>query len=163
MCRNWWIYNRSYDTYVHPQLIPHIAYWISYKFAVFIGQVILDWRKLSVQNEFIFWSKIKDASRDSSSREFKEKYFQSEIAKRESGLCEIKTQNGYIDILTDTKVIEVKTANMWKHAVGQVIIYGLSYPQHEKWIYLFDHEYDHINKQTITQSCLHIGVNVRFV
>ncbi len=48
---------------------------------------------------------------------------EAEIAYEETGCCEVKTQFGSIDVLTSSKVIELKTAfNYWKH----------------KWIYLFD-------------------------
>jgi len=50
----------------------------------------------------------------------------------------IKTPVGYIDVLTDTKIIEVKQINLWKHALGQVKCYGYYYPDKQKWIYLFN-------------------------
>jgi hypothetical protein len=44
---------------------------------------------------------------------------------------------GYVDILTDLEVIEVKAANRWKEAVGQIMVYRLFYPNHAPRIHLF--------------------------
>ena len=86
------------------------------------------------------------------------------IAERENGDCEVETPFGRIDVLTVTKVIEVKHASHWKHAFGQVLIYGLVYPDREKWIYLFDWKKEDI--AVINQACdqiKEIGFNVFFL
>ncbi len=44
---------------------------------------------------------------------------------------------GRIDILTETEVIEVKEVNAWKHAIGQVVVYGGHFPLHERRVHLF--------------------------
>jgi len=53
------------------------------------------------------------------------------------GETEIKTPVGRIDVLTETHVIEVKDVCNWKHALGQVLSYGVFYPDRKKQIYLF--------------------------
>lgn len=50
---------------------------------------------------------------------------------------EVPTLAGNIDLLTDRELIEVKSVKSWKCAVGQVLIYGQSYPTHQKRIHLF--------------------------
>ncbi|HBL10072.1 MAG TPA: KilA-N domain-containing protein [Cyanobacteria bacterium UBA11162] len=50
---------------------------------------------------------------------------------------EVPTLAGNIDILTERELIEVKSVKSWKCAVGQVLIYGQSYPSHQKRIHLF--------------------------
>jgi hypothetical protein len=50
---------------------------------------------------------------------------------------EVPTLAGNIDLLTNRELIEVKSVKSWKCAVGQVIIYGQSYPNHQKRIHLF--------------------------
>jgi hypothetical protein len=50
---------------------------------------------------------------------------------------EVPTLAGNIDLLTNRELIEVKSVKSWKCAVGQVIIYGQSYPTHQKRIHLF--------------------------
>ena len=50
---------------------------------------------------------------------------------------EVSTLAGNIDLLTERELIEVKSVKSWKFAVGQVLIYGQSYPNHQKRIHLF--------------------------
>ena len=50
---------------------------------------------------------------------------------------EVQTLAGNIDLLTERELIEVKSIKSWKCAVGQVLIYGQSYPTHQKRIHLF--------------------------
>jgi len=50
---------------------------------------------------------------------------------------EVPTLAGNIDLLTEQELIEVKSVKSWKFAVGQVLIYGQSYPNHQKRIHLF--------------------------
>lgn len=50
---------------------------------------------------------------------------------------EVPTLAGNIDLLTERELIEVKSVKSWKCAVGQVLIYGQSYPNHQKRIHLF--------------------------
>jgi len=67
---------------------------------------------------------------------------ESEIRDRlASGLAgsqtEVPTKTGKIDILTPSRVIEVKNVKNYKHAIGQVLSYGCYYPRRERWVYLF--------------------------
>jgi hypothetical protein len=57
-----------------------------------------------------------------------EKQVSDRLAERESGLREVQTSFGYIDVLTKTEVIEVKAASNWKGALGQVLVYNIEYP-----------------------------------
>ncbi len=50
---------------------------------------------------------------------------------------EVPTLAGNIDLLTEQELIEVKSVKNWKFAVGQVLIYGQSYSNHQKRIHLF--------------------------
>ena len=67
-----------------------------------------------------------------------EKSVQKRLAKT-LGLVqrEVPTLAGNVDILTERELIEVKSVRSWKCAVGQVLIYGQSYPNHQKRIHLF--------------------------
>jgi len=47
------------------------------------------------------------------------------------------TDVGTIDVLTETLLIEVKFFKEWKEGVGQLILYGLEYPKHQKVLRLF--------------------------
>lgn len=148
-------------TYGHPDIVPHIASWISPKFAVFMSRIIYEWRQLSEHNEKLFWSNLSDAIKDGTKQNSKEKELQLEIAQAENGEIEVQTVYGRIDILTPDKVIEVKTAINWKSAIGQVLVYSLCYPSREKWIYLFDH--DDVDTYNIQKACKQTGVRVKFI
>ena len=45
---------------------------------------------------------------------------------------------GICDIMTETKIIEVKRWALYKHAVGQILAYGACHPEKHKVIHLFD-------------------------
>lgn len=59
------------------------------------------------------------------------------LSQEMNGVTEVKTPIGYIDIMTDTQIIEVKRVRKWKWALGQILVYGLYHPDHEKRIHLF--------------------------
>jgi hypothetical protein len=56
------------------------------------------------------------------------------------GCIEVETEVGYIDLLTDYEIIEIKDGKLWKHALGQILMYSVDYPNHKKRIHLFDIE-----------------------
>jgi hypothetical protein len=62
------------------------------------------------------------------------------LASALNGQTEVRTPDGFIDILTSTEIIEVKTFNDWKHALGQVFVYSEHYPTHLMRVHLFDVE-----------------------
>lgn len=67
----------------------------------------------------------------------KEKDIQIQMQSIIGGKTEVLTPCGQIDLLTDTHLIEIKNANAWKSAIGQVLTYGTYYPSHIKIITLF--------------------------
>jgi len=72
--------------------------------------------------------------------------------------------SGIIDVLTDKKIIEIKVAYNWKHAIGQIQCYGCDYEDREKWIYLFDSENEDDNfSDSVKYYCKKLCINVRFL
>lgn len=68
------------------------------------------------------------------------------LAMQLDGKREVPTPVGFIDVLTADQLIEVKWIGCWKHAVGQVLVYGLYHPLHQKRIHLFgDAKADQVN------------------
>lgn len=65
-----------------------------------------------------------------------ENVIKNSICEKLNGETEIVTEYGDIDILTDNKIIEVKLYNNWKHALGQILAYSETYPEHTKYIYV---------------------------
>jgi hypothetical protein len=167
------IYDDSYGitrgTYVHHDLILVIACWISPIVFLKINNIINEWRKMSLDNEIRFRKDIGDGIKEGigmfeSSQT--ESVIRDKIASDENGIVEVKTEVGFIDVLTDTKIIEVKKYHNWKHAVGQVECYGYFYPNKQKWIYLFDTtEYtnDPISTDLIDEICKSKDVFVKYI
>lgn len=151
-------------TYVHPDLIPHIACWVSSKFAIKVSKIINEWVQASQENKNRYWNEMGvsfNQSKDINQNECKETQIRNQIAINEDGSIEVETPAGFIDVLTNYKVIEVKTEYNWKHALGQVKCYGFYYPTKEKWIYLFDCKYE--NKDVINNICHSEGVFVKYI
>lgn len=67
----------------------------------------------------------------------REKNIQEKIQRMFGGQREVHTPVGYIDLLTDTQLIESKRASQWKHAFGQLLSYAKFYPDRELVLYLF--------------------------
>ena len=150
--------------YVHPDLIPHIASWVSSKFAIKVSKIINEWVQASQENKNRYWNDMGDAfnqSKHINQNECKESQIRNQTAIDEDGMIEVETPAGFIDVLTNSKVIEVKTEYNWKHALGQVKSYGFYYPTKEKWIYLFDCKYE--NKYVINNICHSEGVFVKYL
>lgn len=62
-----------------------------------------------------------------------------------NGQLEVDTPCGKIDIVTNTEIIEVKKYKLWKHALGQILVYGYYYPDKNKRIHLFNCENNNMN------------------
>jgi hypothetical protein len=72
---------------------------------------------------------------------------------------EVPTLAGNIDILTERELIEVKSVKSWKCAVGQVLVYAQSYPNHQKRIHLFgEASLDFLSM--IRSYCAPLGIDV---
>ena len=75
---------------------------------------------------------------------------------------EVSTATGKIDILTPSKVIEVKNVRQYKHAIGQVVSYSHYYPKHERCVYLFG-KVSAKQRQLIMKECKSAKVTVVFL
>ena len=72
--------------------------------------------------------------------------------------AQVKCPTGIIDILTNDCLIELKLdKNDWKAALGQVLVYGLTYPKHEKEIWLLGSV-----EEIIVHASAYYGVTVRW-
>ncbi len=96
-------------------------------------------------------------------KKLKNKQIEKEIQKRlckelKNAQIEVKTPNGFIDILTDNEIIEIKNGKNWKDAVGQILIYSTSYPNHIKRIHLFNIKKD----KNIEKACEIYNILVTF-
>ena len=77
------------------------------------------------------------------------------------GQTEVRCPTGYIDLLTESEIIEIKSISGWKSAIGQVVVYGKSYPFHQKRIHLFGAATQE-SLIFIKDSCVSLGIVVTF-
>lgn len=83
--------------------------------------------------------KVENVKSKSKNKGFKnEAYYQLKLYRLHRGEMEVKTPVGNIDLLTTDKLFEVKSYESWKSAVGQLVSYGMFYPDHKKVMALFN-------------------------
>lgn len=124
-------------TWVHPRLATHMALWISTGFCMQVTKWVEEWMKHKKENTDRFLRELGDLKPDPDDLSIKEKAIQARLLAELGGEVEVETPVGFVDILTADQVIEIKHAKCWKHAVGQVLMYGRHYPCHAKRIHLF--------------------------
>ncbi len=66
-----------------------------------------------------------------------EKRIQESLKEEFGGEIGVSTKAGAIDLLTENLLIEVKFFKYWKEGVGQLILYGLEYENHQKVLRLY--------------------------
>lgn len=88
----------------------------------------LTYKFLDIPNKFIKKNTKNNRTEDT---------VRNKLQEQIGGLREIITLAGNIDLLTDIEIIEVKNVKSWKHALGQILIYSVYYPNHQKRIHLF--------------------------
>ena len=152
----------SQGTWVHPRVATHLAVWISPKFAVKITRWIEEWKLYSKENQEQYDYELSNLE---PSRNFlKEKELRDKYQNILNSEKEVKTDVGYIDLLTKTDLIEIKNATNWKHGIGQLICYGTYYKEHKKWLYLFDYEeLSELDRSSIDRICLENKINNKFI
>jgi hypothetical protein len=143
-------------SWIHPLLANNLAQWISADFAVDVSLWIEEWKTIK-NNQEIYKNKISNLISDDDYYS-KEQEIVKQLQEKIGGQKEVETKVGYIDLLTDTQLIEVKNGKNWKHAVGQVLMYGIEYPNYEKVICLFDIE----NNEVINNYCKKYNIQVLY-
>lgn len=123
-------------TYVHPVLVTTIMRWISPEFESEMTIWIEEWKGYSSKNNDKYFDALSLCNPSSSSD--KENRIRLELKEQLNAKDEVKTKSGYIDLLTDDSLIEIKHIDNWKAAIGQLMVYGMYYPNHQKVLCLFD-------------------------
>lgn len=80
----------------------------------------------------------------------------------EQPTTEVVCDTGRIDLLTTKRIIEIKSADNYKHAIGQIICYGMLYPELQKTIALFG-DVTSLKKECIENTCRHLGIAVIWI
>lgn len=133
--------NTEQGSWIHPILATNLAQWISHEFAIKVSLWIEEWKQLK-NNKIIYNNELDNII--SNFAEQKEREIQLKLQEILGGKIEVETETGFIDLLTSTEIIEIKSGKNWKHDLGQILIYALDYPEHSKRIHLFDIEKDEI-------------------
>ena len=89
----------------------------------------------------------------------RERAYRDFEAARIQGQIEVPMGGGRCDILTETEIIEVKTWENWRHALGQVLAYGFHVPNCSKRIHLFGTPSDEGLSEIVT-VCRKFSVSV---
>jgi len=140
--------SKKQGTWIHELLVPDFAQWCSIDFATKIAGWIEEWKALN-NNKQIYNTEL-NSIKPETYFSYKEKEIQLKLQKELGGLIEVETDFGFIDLLTNDEVIEIKEVRKWKSALGQVLVYASLYPGYKKRLHLFG-ETDDID--LITTKC----------
>jgi hypothetical protein len=131
--------NENRGTWIHPRLVTHLATWVDCEFGVKISSWIEEWRAYSEENNKKYLDAL-CALKPSKSSQL-EKEIQLQLKHKFGGDIEVETPYGYVDLVySDDEhkyVVEIKRADKWKQALGQVLCYGDEFPGYKKVIVLF--------------------------
>ena len=116
------------------------------------------WAHFKVFKHFEGWCK---KSENKKSFLVSEHSIRNKIAKLLGGQIEVPCKTGFVDVLTDLEVIEVKKIKSWKAAVGQVLIYALEFDGKIPRIHLFGNASFEF-KAMIVSFCNQLSINVSF-
>ena len=146
-------HKNNQGSWVHPRVLTNIAQWISPEFDVLVTSWIEEWKALKLENTKKYIDAIENID-DTYSKDSKEAEVRDTLCAELGGEIEVETEYGFIDIVTDTEIIEVKKATSYKHAVGQILFYSNDkrFLNHNKRIHLFDIT-DSIDIEKISKLC----------
>jgi hypothetical protein len=96
----------------------------------------------------------------------KESEVQIRVQEAFGGTREVETICGFIDVLVDTPeplLIEVKNTDGWKSGIGQLLAYGIDYPNHRKVLLLFNPKARLLNdreyRENLSKVCDHCNIS----
>lgn len=71
---------------------------------------------------------------------------------------EVPCSSGVVDIVTPREIVEVKRAQLWKAAMGQVLAYSADFPGKTPRVHLFGPDVEHYRVAAVT--CERFGVRL---
>jgi hypothetical protein len=148
---------KNQGSWVHPLLATYLAQWISLEFSVKVSKWIEEWKNIKTKNQDEYNDSLKNITPDKFKTE-KEKEIQLKLHKIYGGEIEAETEFGFIDLLTDTEIIEIKVGYNWKHGLGQLCVYSETFTKHKKRLHLFDIEYN----EKINNICSKYDITVSY-
>lgn len=93
---------------------------------------------------------------------YPEREIQKRYTQRFTCETEVATPVGFIDVVTDDEVIEIKYFQRWKQGLGQLLLYGISFPDKTRVLHLFGFRDNTGILDKIKYYCAHYGVITRF-
>lgn len=148
-------------SYVHRRLAISLASWISPYFMTKVSKWVEEWAEYDPKNKKEFYHELSNLKPSQCNQ--KEREIQLELQQKLHGEIEVKTPNGYIDLVTDRLIIEIKELSNWKHALGQILSYGVYYENKRKQLYLFGYDEDSLDineLERIKKTCGVYNVDV---
>jgi hypothetical protein len=152
--------SENHGVCAHPRIVTHFAQWVDPEFKSEVSKWIEEWKEHCEGNTEKYNQQLLKLGPSQSLQ--REREILEELQEELKGKDKVPTPAGCIDLLTDHEVIEIETAEKWKHAIGQVMCYGEYYPERTKVIYLFDME-ESMNRDIIQRSCNKLNVQLRIV
>jgi uncharacterized C2H2 Zn-finger protein len=73
---------------------------------------------------------------------------------------EVPCSAGFVDVLTQTEIIEVKAVRQWKAGLGQVLAYAVDFPAHKPRLHIFGPQVELEHFGFATQHCKAKGVRL---
>ena len=144
-------------SWIHPRLGLCLAQWLSVKFMLEVSEWIDEWKNISEINSKKYIFSLENIEPDND-KSCVEKDIQIRLHKELGGDMEVHTNFGYIDLLTETELIEIKVGNNWKHGLGQLLAYRKFYLNHKLRLHLFGIE----EQNDISDWCKEYNVSVTY-
>ncbi|GAQ93194.1 hypothetical protein KFL_013530040 [Klebsormidium nitens] len=156
-------------TFVHPELALYLASWISSKFAAEVTGWLARARKELPGLDAEVHAALFNLEADEHTKS-PEAVVRNKLAAELCAQTEVECEHGFVDIVSPCEIIEVKHFRQYKHAVGQVLAYGLSFEKKRKRIHLFSTVKDVDDPTGITDTidkarrlCQSLNIDVSFV
>ena len=70
--------------------------------------------------------------------------------------------SGVVDIVSESQIIEIKVWSRWREAIGQILSYGMFYPDKKKRIHFFGVKPDEDKLAHIKNVCASVNIAVSF-
>jgi hypothetical protein len=148
--------SKKQGSWIHPLLATNLAQWISSDFSIKVSKWIEEWKSMKEKNKIEYENSLVNLIPDE--KDEREKEIQLRLQRELGGEIEVKTEFGFIDLLTHTEIIEIKIGNNWKHGLGQLCVYSQYYKKHKKRLHLFDIEFN----EKINEICLNYDIEVSY-
>ncbi len=116
------------------------------------------WAHPEIAKHFEMWCKRSIAKKQFGVSELS---IRNKLAKILGGVIEVECAFGIVDVVTASEIIEVKSVRLWKHAIGQVLVYDCEFKNKTPRIHLFG-ECTKEQRTMIELACSHLSIAASF-